>query len=240
MTATVRSSLAVMNRRHSPPAGLDFFPTPPWATRALLVHCLPQLVKSMGALRKRGAWDPCCGAGHMSKVLGGFFWSVLESDVHPYGQRMVEDFLITCPGPNPRPQTIVMNPPFNKAATFVKHALSYRPAIVAALVRSNWLEGQTRHADLFLKNPPTAVFQFVERVPMVAGRWAVNAKTATSYAWIVWQRDPAPSIAAAAPLFRWIPPCRRELSRDYDILRFGGCSDLPRNHPIIRALEKAA
>ena len=135
---------------------------------------------------------------------------------------------------------IIMNPPFNKAAAFVRHAISFNPLVVAALVRTNWLEGQTRHTDLFLKNPPTAVFQFVERVPMVAGRWAVNAKSATSYSWMVWQRDPAPEIAAAAPVLRWIPPCRKELTRDDDIVRFGGCSDLPRAHPVIRGLEKAA
>lgn len=233
------SSRAVMNQRHAAPAGLDFFPTPPWATRALLTHCLPGMLREFSTLRAHGrAWDPCCGAGHMSGVLGERFHTVLESDIAAYGQETVRDFLSF----DPRlafEGAIIMNPPFNKAAAFVLHALAHDPVMVAALVRSNWLEGQTRHGNLFKRFIPVAVFQFVERVPMVAGRWAVNAKTATSYAWVIWLRDPLPEIAAAAPVFRWIPPSRHELTRDDDALRFGGCSDLPRSHPVIRGLEAA-
>uniref|UniRef100_UPI003BA85145 hypothetical protein n=1 Tax=Stappia sp. TaxID=1870903 RepID=UPI003BA85145 len=240
MTATARISSAVMNQRRVAPAGLDFFPTPPWATRALLVHCLPELLADMSTLGRLVAWDPCCGAGHMSGVLRDRFGRVVVSDVHPYGQLDVVDFLDRQPWQGCEVDAIIMNPPFNKAAAFVRHAISFNPRLVAALVRSNWLEGQTRHTDLFQRFMPTAVFQFVERVPMVAGRWAVNAKTATSYSWVVWQRDPMPEIAAAAPVLRWIPPCRKELTRDDDIVRFGGCSDLPRAHPVIRGLEKAA
>lgn len=239
MNAAARTSTAVMNRRHAAPAGLDFFPTPPWATRALLTHCLPELMADMSTLGRLVAWDPCCGAGHMSGVLRESFGHVVESDVADYGQRNVRDFLEVVRTSKYWADCIVMNPPFNKAAAFVLHALTHNPVMVAALVRSNWLEGQTRHGNLFKRFIPVAVFQFVERVPMVAGRWAVNAKTATSYAWVIWLRDPLPEIAAAAPVFRWIPPCRQELTRDDDALRFGGCSDLPRSHPVSRGLEAA-
>ncbi|MBB98342.1 MAG: hypothetical protein CML67_02210 [Rhodobacteraceae bacterium] len=228
------------NRRLPAPDGLDFFPTPPWATRALMLMLfdfLPRISLGRNQWRMETAWDPCCGAGHMSGVLRETFSTVHESDVHPYGQDTVLDFLDTEFCADPDLDAIVMNPPFNKAAAFVRHALSHRPAIVAALVRSNWIEGKTRYATLFRDRPPTAVFQFVERVPMVAGRWAINARTATSYAWFVWVDSLYPTVAENAPLLRFIPPCRQTLSRDDDVLRFGGCSDLPKTHPVMRGLE---
>jgi hypothetical protein len=56
---------------------------------------------------------------------------------------------------------------------------------------------------------------FVERVPMVKGRWDPDASTATCYAWFVWVRDTAPR----APF--WIPPgCRTALTRADDRQRF--------------------
>jgi hypothetical protein len=50
-------------------------------------------------------------------------------------------------------------------------------------------------------------------VPLVKGRLDANATTATSYAWLVWERG-----SNGLPQLMWIPPCRRRLERagDYD------------------------
>jgi hypothetical protein len=59
---------AVMAQRREPPDALDYFPTPPWATRALFRHVLPALgVDSIGR-----AWEPACGEGHMASVIVEF------------------------------------------------------------------------------------------------------------------------------------------------------------------------
>lgn len=76
-----RSARAVMASRREPPGSLDFFPTPPWATRALMQHVLaaePYL---------RTCWEPAAGRGHMADVLAEYFDTVHRSDVYDYGDR---------------------------------------------------------------------------------------------------------------------------------------------------------
>ncbi len=78
----INNSTAVMQRRALPSKGLDFFPTPPWATRAflnevLLSHFSPDCFSSV--------WEPAAGAGHMVHVLSETFQNVRASDVEDYG-----------------------------------------------------------------------------------------------------------------------------------------------------------
>jgi hypothetical protein len=47
---------------------------------------------------------------------------------------------------------------------------------------------------------------------MVKGRLDKTATTATSYAWLVWEKKAAP----AHPRLMWIPPCRKRLERATD------------------------
>jgi len=71
---------AVMARRRDPPDTLDFYPTPPWATRALLKFALWSFDS-----RDQTAWDPAAGEGHMAEVLRESFRQAHASDVHDYG-----------------------------------------------------------------------------------------------------------------------------------------------------------
>jgi hypothetical protein len=50
---------AVMADRREPADGLDYFPTPPWATRALFAHVLLEF----GVVAIGSAWEPACGDG---------------------------------------------------------------------------------------------------------------------------------------------------------------------------------
>ena len=59
-------SHAVMAQRHEAKDSLDDFPTPPWATRALLEHVI-----NGKDLNLQSCWEPACGEGHMAKVLEG-------------------------------------------------------------------------------------------------------------------------------------------------------------------------
>jgi hypothetical protein len=60
------TSYAVMAQRIEAQDSLDDFPTPPWATRALIEHVLggKKRVKSQEV-----CLEPACGFGHMAKVL---------------------------------------------------------------------------------------------------------------------------------------------------------------------------
>jgi hypothetical protein len=99
------------------------------------------------------------------------------------------------------------------------------------LVRTQWIEGVGRYEKLFRDRPPVLYAPFVERVPMVKGRWDPHASTATSYAWFVWCKD-----IAGLPRIYWIPPgCRRALTQDDDRQRFASWSLTPADAPLFSA-----
>lgn len=231
---SVRASghTAVMAGRREPPDSLDFFPTPPWATRALIEHVLclapsdAHAASGAGAERApeapRRCWEPAAGEGHMAGVLAELFDEVYRTDVHDYGGlHAVGSFtgegpdVVACP--QPRPDWIVTNPPFNLAVAFAERALGEAAEGVALLLRTSWLEGAERWERLFRDRAPSIVAPFVERVPMVKGRWDPDASTATAYAWFVWVRGaPWPDTRLV-----WIPPgCRKRLERADDRERF--------------------
>ena len=69
-------SHAVMAQRNEAQDSLDNFPTPPWATRALLEHVIKQ--KNINELN---CLEPACGAGHMALALKEYFNTVTASDI---------------------------------------------------------------------------------------------------------------------------------------------------------------
>lgn len=197
------TSTAVMQRRLLPAKGLDFFPTPPWATRAFL----SEVLAARGMIRPASSvHEPACGAGHMVRVLAEFFDDVRASDVHDYGWGhdvgsyvgQGADVL-----PFSTSDWVITNPPFNLAIDFVDRALAGAHHGVAVLLRSAWIEGADRHSRLFRDRPPTLICPYAERVPMVAGRYDPDASSATSYASFVWE---AAAMAARRTEMVWIAP----------------------------------
>ena len=201
---------AVSARRLSPTGEHDDFPTPPWATRALIEHVIGK-----EWVRFRVCWEPAANRGYMSRVLQEYFEYVLESDIVDYGDGNVVDFLSVEDNQNrPVIHWIITNPPFNKAQQFIEKAQSIATDGVAMLVRTSFLEGIMRYQTMFMHNAPDIVAQFSERVPMVKGRYDPKASTATSYAWLVWYAGPKE--ANKQTVLMWIPPCKRELMREGD------------------------
>jgi hypothetical protein len=190
---------------------LDFFPTPPWATRAVLPLLAELSTQPLAALT---CWEPACGEGHMAAPLMEAFHFVAASDVWPYGFGAVWDFLDPDLGHGPA-DWIITNPPFKAAVEFALLGLERAEHGVALLLRTAWAEGADRHARLFGPRPPTVIAQFSERVPMVQGRWDPDAASATSYAWFVWAGRPAET------RFVWLPPGQRALhTRPGDVRRW--------------------
>lgn len=208
---TQNRSHAVMAQRAEPNDSLDFFPTPPWSTRALCEF----LKKDDPLLHTRSVWEPACGEGHMARPLKEYFASVAASDVHDYGYGEERDFLWASGVLRYEFDWILTNPPFRLGKEFALTAIWAARRGVALLVRTAFLEGGERYAELFARHPPYAILQFCERVPMVKGRCDPKASTATSYCWIVWNSLTQPNDPVN---FFWIPPCRSKLERpgDYD------------------------
>lgn len=202
------TSHAVMAQRTEAKDSPDDFPTPPWATRALIEHVLADKL----SLATLTCLEPACGAGHMAKVLKEYFADVQCADAHPYGYAPVRDFLAS-PHEALTYDWVITNPPFRLAEEFVLRALNIARKGVAILARTVFLESVGRYENIFKRQPPSKFAQFTERVPMVKGRLDSRATTATGYAWLVWEKG-----VTAPPRLMWIPPCRRTLERtgDYD------------------------
>lgn len=218
----VKGARAIMGSRVEPDDSLDYFPTPPWATRALLADVFPAL--GVGNSRRQSAWEPACGEGHIAEVLREHFRLVRATDIHDYGYGDIGDFLGMDAGDA---DWIITNPPFGeKTEAFVLRALDLARVGVAMFVRMQWLETIGRYERLFRDRPPTLISFFCERVNLCKGRWDPDGTTATAYIWLVWMRDTPPR----APF--WIPPGRREaLSHDDDVARFTARPVLAKDHP---------
>lgn len=209
------TSHAVMAQRAEAHDSLDFFPTPLWATRALIEHVIIGNGWGRYQIEDMTAWEPAAAIGSMVKPLQESFAAVHASDVHDYGMGYeVRDFLFPG-GTDPRADWIVTNPPFRLGSEFVLKALAMAREGVAMLVRTAFLEGGERYRTLYQPHLPLIVAPFVERVPMVKGRLDAKASTATSYAWIVWPGRDFKRIDNHTRTI-WIPPCRKTLEREGD------------------------
>jgi hypothetical protein len=229
MADAYTSGKAVMESRSEAHDSLDDFPTPPWATRALMEHVILPILEETGGnevrAKMRQLWtarEPCANRGYMVRPLEGYFRRVIASDIFDYGCGFEQaDYLF--PGPMEPAQFIIFNPPFRLAMQFINKAFDTPCwAGVAAFTRTSFLEGGDRYVRLFRDNPPTVVAHFVERVICTkgivrdpselywdGGEWR-RPSTATSYCWLYWQRG-----APRRPSL-WIPPCRRQLEKPGD------------------------
>lgn len=208
-------SHAVVARRHEPSTSLDDFPTPPWATRALMEHVIKPSEFGYG-IHRASVWEPACGRGFMSRPLSEYFLSVMSTDVADYGwegQFGICDYTSEKFEPNDI-EWVVTNPPFKRAHDFIDRGARAGRS-VAVLVRTSFVEGVRRYNQLYKDNPPDIIGQFSERVPMVKGRVDKNASTATAYCWLVWGR-PKSRPNGSRTKFVWIPPCRKDLEREED------------------------
>lgn len=220
--ALPRGNRAIMSSRVEPDDSLDYFPTPPWGTRALIERVL----KPHGITLRGAICEPACGEGHIAEVLREYGLDVYPSDIFDHGYGEILDYLTT--DLNFGADWIITNPPFDeKALQFVELALTQARIGVAMFFRSQWaVEGIERYQRLFSVKPPTITAFFAERVNLCKGGWDPKGSTATAYCWLVWHHGAQPR-----PTF-WIPPgCREALSRHDDVERFTA-------HPVIKKIHE--
>jgi hypothetical protein len=105
---------------------LDFYPTPPVATHALLPLISPWSLP---------IWNPCCGDGAISKVLESAGYAVQSSDLVDRGFGRVQDFFEV---QSPWQWSIITNPPFYCAHDFIAHAYEIGVQRMALLLKSNF------------------------------------------------------------------------------------------------------
>lgn len=156
--------------------GPDFYPTPKWATYALIDN-----EKFTGDI-----WECACGDGEMSEVLEKTGNNVISSDLYDRGYGEIgHDFLET----NRKILNVITNPPFHSAEGFVTSGLRSVENKFSLLLRLAFLEGAKRANNIFHVCPPSRVWVFSERITFYPRGAKRAGSGTTAYAWFVWDKS---------------------------------------------------
>lgn len=155
----------------------DFYPTPAWATRALLM-----VEKFEGEI-----WEPACGRGDMAREMEAAGYQVRATDLYDYSYGAAHvDFLNPALGDV---DNIMTNPPFALALEFARLAARRARRKAAMLVRLGFLETATR-AKFFRESRLSRVWVFPQRVTMWSNGVALSKGGGKlAFAWFIWDRN---------------------------------------------------
>jgi len=153
----------------------DFYATPPEATQQLL-----DVEKFQGKI-----YEPCCGQGHISKVLIKNGYDVESSDLvdRGYGKSNI-DFLMEYKTRD----NIITNPPYGRLLMqFVRQTQKIADKKIAMLLKLTFLEGQERK-EFFKEYPPTRVHVFSKRLSLMKNGESYDGGM-MALAWFVWEKN---------------------------------------------------
>ena len=175
-------------KRSADLGGPDFFPTPKWATYALIEN-----EKFKGSI-----WECACGDGAMSEVLSKTGCKVRGTDLYDrgYGEGGHDFLKATRTADN-----IITNPPYKCAEGFIANGLDLANYKFALLLRLAFLEGANRANTIFAKRPPARVWVFSERITFYMKGAEQAGSGTTAYAWFVWDKD-----APSGTELKWFKP----------------------------------
>lgn len=159
----------------------DYYATPDIATIALIEN--ESFVKNI--------FEPCCGEGHISKVLNEKFGFIVKSQDlinRGFGDHGI-DFLNY---ESKWSGDIITNPPYKYSLEFLEKSLSLinEGSKIAFLLRIQFLEGKKRR-KFFDKNPIKKVLVFSSRIICEKNGNFTKSKGlggATCFAWFIWEK----------------------------------------------------
>ena len=188
MTYNLNGGFKPTLKRFADLDGPDFFPTPSWATHALIDN----------EDFRGDIWESACGDGSMSEVLETTGNRVISSDLFDRGYGESDhDFLESWR----RAPNIVTNPPYNAAEGFVRSGLERADHKFALLLRLAFLEGANRQRTIFTDAPPSRVWVFSERITFYPAGAVQKGSGTTAYAWFVWDKK-----AGNGTELKWFKP----------------------------------
>ena len=209
-------STAVRETRQKRDNELDFYPSAPFITRALIGEVLKWDGDRMPNGERRKILEPACGNMDMAKVLKDY-GDVTARDIYDYkNNKHTPDGDFLTRKPDEKFDAIITNPPFVKATEFAVKALSYKPRpLIALLTRLTFVTGKDRLHKLFNKNTPSICAVFSSRLPFVYGKVVRKCDYAVaSHCFLIWHPEPAREC-----VLKWFPfdvQTKYELDSDYD------------------------
>lgn len=157
---------------------LDFYPTPPDATKALM---------NFLDLSPCTIWEPASGNGHMSRVIESCGHKVISTDIRTndiYGLGNIDFF-----NSHYVSDAIITNPPFNLSEKFIRKAVN-ETRIVAMLLKSQYWHAKIRH-KLFQECQSSYVLPLTWRPDFLFDKRIIGEKTASptmECLWTVWKK----------------------------------------------------
>lgn len=99
--ALPQNAAAFMASRRLGPESLDFFPTHPWAARALCEYALPVAMRMARggealSLSSQSCLEPACGTGDLYRGLESYFGGVQTSDIHDWPATLRSESVLHC------------------------------------------------------------------------------------------------------------------------------------------------
>jgi len=172
-------------------ANNDYYATNPESTKALLK--VENIIYP--------ALEPCCGEGHISKLLTG---DVTSNDLinREYGNGGI-DFLKW--KPDREYNTIITNPPFNLFTEFMEKGLKETKNKLILFGKLQALEGKKR-VDKMEKTPLKYVYVFKSRQQPLRNGSNIDeltgkkmASSTMAFAWFVWEKE-----YSGLPQIKWL------------------------------------
>lgn len=183
------ATLAASNHSELNRASHDYYATDPRAVEKLLEY----------EKFNKNILEPCCGEGHISKVLIANGYEVVSQDLIDRGFGIGGiDFLTYKEKWN---GDIITNPPYRQALDFVDKSIDIiaEGSRVAMLLKIQFLESQSR-LKFFKKHPPKLVYVFSKRTNCVRnGKFEDYKSSAVCYCWFIWEKG-----FKGEPIIRWI------------------------------------
>lgn len=184
----------------------DYYATPP-------LEVLNILEVTSFDLTDKIILEPCCGGGHM---IEGIEQYIEKYDVFPK-EKIATDFkdrgfskdgwkigygldFLSDEYPVDKADIVIMNPPYSLLEPFFIRALEIAQQKLIVLCRTQTLEGEGRYNKIFKDNPPTDIYQYVDRIQCWKNGVETKDSNIQAYCWLVWDKFDSP----AYPRLHWI------------------------------------
>lgn len=162
----------------------DFYPTPPWLTKAVL-PILEERLKKLNRWQQPLIYEPACGdLAIVNEICSAWPHSLVDySDI--VKEQGGVDFLTA--SPEPIYDVVITNPPYSLAQEFCERAklwLRTPDSLIVMLLRINFLGAKKRAKWLRANLPAVAVSP--KRPSFGTNKDGKKGTDATEYAWFTW------------------------------------------------------
>ena len=146
--------------------------------------------------------EPCVGGGHMITGIENYINNnkmeqvkLIGTDIKDRGYKNEKvnliynlDFL-SDDYPIEQADVVIMNPPYSTLEPFLIRALEIAQDKLIVLARTQSLEGVSRFKNIYMENPPTSIYQYIDRIQCWRSGVKPTGSSAQAYCWLVWDRE---------------------------------------------------